>query len=69
MKKIQCDCCSAEVNNHSHWYNNEKPRNMYELHTIHDIDGDTYEEMVICEKCLEKYLFNIDFFKRSKSEV
>ena len=63
MKKLQCDVCYAQVNNYSHWYNDEKPRNMYELNCIHESNNNTYgsntyEGMIVCHECMAKLLYN-----------
>ena len=56
MKIVQCDCCDAKVNDYGRWYNDNKPRNMYELKLIHDFDSDTYDGMIVCQKCLQRLL-------------
>lgn len=50
MKTYECDICHAKVNDFAHWENGE-PRSMYELKTIHEYDGDSYEGMIICQRC------------------
>lgn len=55
MKIIACDVCYANVNNFSYWYGGT-PRNMYELKLVHESESDTYDEMIICHKCIEKLL-------------
>ena len=48
----------TQVNDYAHWYNGEKPRNMYELVCIHDAsNSDTYQGKVFCHKCLQKLLY------------
>lgn len=54
MKILHCDCCHAEVNDYSHWYNDAQPRNMYELKCVHESGSDTYNGMIICHKCIAK---------------
>lgn len=55
MKILHCDCCNTEVNNYSHWYNDARPRNMYELKCVHGVTfGETYDGMIICHKCMER---------------
>lgn len=56
MKILHCDCCHAEVNNYSHWYNGAQPRNMYELKRVHGGSFDTYDGMIICHKCMERLM-------------
>ena len=56
MKILHCDSCHTEVNDYSHWYNDEQPRNMYELNCIHECGSDTYDGMIICHKCIAKLL-------------
>ena len=63
MKILQCDSCHVQVNDYAHWYNDEKPRNMYELHSAHtvsDLDSNTYEGMIICHKCIQKLLYGAE---------
>lgn len=63
MKILHCDSCHAEVNDYSHWYSDEQPRNMYELMCVHESGSEcTYNGMIICHKCIEKLLY------KSKSE-
>lgn len=56
MKILHCDCCHAEVNDFAHWYNDAKPRSMYELNCIHEYGEDTYQGFIICAECFEKIL-------------
>lgn len=56
MKIYQCDICHVEVNDYAHWYNDAEPRSMYELQTIHDFKGATFEGLIICHKCIEKMM-------------
>lgn len=62
MKILHCDSCHAEVNDYAHWYNDEKPRNMYELNCIHEImsNSNTYHKMILCHECIEKLLFKAE---------
>lgn len=60
MKIFHCDCCHAEVNEYGHWYNDEKPRNMYELKCIHESNSNTYEGMIFCHECIEKLLYKAE---------
>lgn len=60
MKIFHCDSCHAEVNDYAHWYNNEKPRNMYELKCIHESDPATYDGMIICHKCIAELLYKAE---------
>ena len=58
MKILQCDVCHAEVNDYAHWYNDKKPRNMYELKCIHELtNSDTYEGRIICHECMTELLY------------
>lgn len=60
MKILHCDVCHAEVNEYAHWYNDEKPRNMYELNCIHEgntYSSSTYNGMIVCHECMTKLLF------------
>ena len=59
MKILQCDCCHVKVNNYAHWFDDAKPRNMYELKSIHTIDYNNYDEMILCHECLSKLMHNI----------
>lgn len=54
MKILRCDACHAEVNDYGYWYNDEKPRNMYELHCIHESNSYPYEGMIFCQECINK---------------
>lgn len=56
MKIFRCDSCYAEVNNYAYWYNDEKPRNMYELQCIHESNNDTFDGMIFCQECISKLL-------------
>lgn len=56
MRILHCDACHVEVNEYAHWYNDEKPRNMYELNCIHDNNSDTYNGMIFCHECIKKLL-------------
>lgn len=56
MKIFQCDCCGVKVNDYAHWYDGAKPRNMYELNSIHIVDYDTYLEKILCHDCLKKLI-------------
>ena len=60
---IKCDICNVAVNNFAHWYNDEKPRNMYELKTVHDSNTNTYDGMIICHECIKK------LYNKNESEV
>ena len=60
MKILQCDCCHVEVNDYAHWYNDVKPRNMYELNCIHESNSDTYDRMILCHECIEKLIYKIE---------
>jgi len=62
MKILQCDSCHAKVNNYGYWYKGEIPRNMYELRCVNESDSDTYDEMIICHKCIQK------LFHKAESE-
>ena len=66
MKILHCDSCHAEVNDYAHWYNDEKPRNMYELKCLHECDSDTYDGMIICHKCIAELLHTAE---RSEDET
>ena len=62
MKKLQCDVCYAQVNEHAHWYNDRKPRNMYELNCIHEsnsntLGSNTYDGMIVCHECMAKLFY------------
>ena len=56
MRILQCDFCHAEVNDYGHWYNDETSRNMYELNCVHESSLNTFENMIICHKCIQKLL-------------
>ena len=60
MKILHCDSCHAEVNEFGHWYDDEKPRNMYELNCIHESGSDTYNGMIFCHECIAKLLYKTE---------
>lgn len=60
MKILHCDGCHAEVNDYGHWYNDKKPRNMYELNCIHESNSDTYHGMIFCHECIAKLLYKVE---------
>ena len=60
MRITQCDSCHAEVNDYAHWYNDEIPRNMYELKCVHESNSDTFDGMIFCHKCIQKLLYKAE---------
>ena len=57
MKILHCDCCHAEVNDFGNWYNDIKPRSMYELNCIHDCGDKSYESYIFCQDCISKLIY------------
>ena len=60
MKIFQCDSCKVETNDYGHFYNDARPRSMYELELFIDSGkGSSHQGVILCQQCVEKLLYGV----------